>query len=50
MILDESEELNDQLIVRRQKMEKLREKGFDPFGKRFERTHLAQELIEKLES
>jgi lysyl-tRNA synthetase, class II len=41
------EELNDQLIVRRQKMEELREKGFDPFGKRFERTHLAQELIEK---
>lgn len=33
------EELNDQFIVRREKMNALREKGLDPFGKRFERTH-----------
>lgn len=33
------EELNDQFIVRREKMSALREKGLDPFGKRFERTH-----------
>ncbi|MDE3840565.1 lysine--tRNA ligase [Bacillus methanolicus] len=39
------EELNDQLKVRRDKMNQLREKGLDPFGKRFERTHHAQELI-----
>ncbi len=41
------EELNDQLIVRRQKMEDLRAQGIDPFGKRFERTHLAKEVIEQ---
>jgi len=33
------EELNDQFLVRREKMNALREKGLDPFGKRFERTH-----------
>lgn len=42
-----SEELNDQLIVRRQKMNEMREKGLDPFGKRFERTHLAEALIKQ---
>lgn len=44
-----SEELNDQLIVRREKLAELREKGLDPFGKRFERTHLATELIQQYE-
>ncbi|WP_246946063.1 lysine--tRNA ligase [Bacillus pinisoli] len=39
------EELNDQLKVRREKLHKLREKGLDPFGKRFERTHTSQELL-----
>jgi len=41
------EELNDQLIVRREKMESLRNKGIDPFGKRFERTHLSTEIFEQ---
>ncbi len=41
------EELNDQLVVRREKMSALRENGIDPFGKRFERTHFSQELIEQ---
>ena len=40
------EELNDQIIVRREKMEALRKKGIDPFGKRFERTHKAAQLKE----
>ncbi|MBA2876735.1 lysine--tRNA ligase [Thermaerobacillus caldiproteolyticus] len=40
------EELNDQLRVRREKLHKLREKGIDPFGKRFERTNKAQELFD----
>lgn len=39
------EELNDQLIVRREKMAALREKGLDPFGKRFERTNLTEQLV-----
>ena len=34
------DELNDQLVVRREKMTEIREKGLDPFGSRFERTHL----------
>ena len=39
------EELNDQLLVRRQKMSDIRENGMDPFGSRFERTHLTNEVI-----
>jgi lysyl-tRNA synthetase, class II len=39
------EELNDQLLVRRQKMTDIREGGLDPFGSRFERTHLSSEVI-----
>lgn len=40
------EELNDQMLVRREKMEKLREEGIDPFGSRYERTHFSTELHE----
>lgn len=42
-----SEELNDQLLVRRQKMQAFREQGMDPFGARFERTHASQEVIDQ---
>ncbi len=38
------EELNDQQIVRREKMTALAEQGIDPFGKRFERTTNSAEL------
>ncbi|RKJ52345.1 lysine--tRNA ligase, partial [Butyricicoccus sp. 1XD8-22] len=41
------EELNDQLLVRRQKMTNIRESGLDPFGSRFERTHLSNEVLEQ---
>ena len=41
--------LNDQLLVRREKMTTMRESGLDPFGKRFERTHTSKELIEQFE-
>ena len=44
------ENLNDQMIVRRDKMKELREKGMDPFGGRIERTHLSNELIEEYDS
>ncbi len=37
-------ELNDQIIVRREKLQALWDKGIDPFGKRFERTHLTSDL------
>nr|WP_210726820.1 lysine--tRNA ligase [Pediococcus argentinicus] len=36
--------MNDQLKVRREKMQELRDKGIDPFGHRFDRTHLATDL------
>ena len=39
--------MNDQLRVRREKMQELRDQGIDPFGHRFERTHLAAQLHEK---
>ena len=38
------EELNDQLQVRRDKMQAMQESGKDPFGSRFERTHTAAEI------
>ena len=41
------EELNDQLLVRRQKMTTIQENGQDPFGSRFERTHLSTEVREQ---
>lgn len=40
----EIEELNDQMRVRREKMDKLREAGIDPFGHKFSRTHNSAEL------
>ncbi|KYD10064.1 MAG: lysine--tRNA ligase [Caldibacillus debilis] len=39
------EETHDQLKVRREKLEELRARGIDPFGKRFDRTHSAEELF-----
>ena len=38
--------LTDQEIVRREKLEKLREFGIDPFGHSYKRTHLSSELKE----
>ena len=40
----EKEKLNDQELARRQKMDELKEKGIDPFGHAFERTHTSKEL------
>lgn len=41
------EHLNDQLIVRREKMQTMRDKGIDPFGGRYERTHFSDQLHTK---
>ncbi|CAN7602318.1 lysine--tRNA ligase [Rossellomorea sp. LjRoot5] len=38
------EEINDQLRVRREKMDAIREKGQDPFGKRYDRTHSSLDI------
>lgn len=40
------EELNDQLVVRREKMQNMLDAGKDPFGKRFDRTHQTQEILD----
>ena len=47
MTTEHMEELNDQQIVRREKMAALAEQGIDPFGKRFERTATSGQLKEK---
>lgn len=44
---EHTEDLNDQMLVRRKKMNELREKNIDPFGKRYERTHYSTDLIEE---
>ncbi|MGI6128159.1 MAG: hypothetical protein ACOYEF_14685, partial [Planifilum sp.] len=45
-VMTRDEEQNELLKVRRNKMETLREEGIDPFGRRFERTHLARDIHE----
>ncbi|MFK9094936.1 lysine--tRNA ligase [Bacillus salipaludis] len=47
LIVLSQEELNDQIRVRRDKMNTMRENGLDPFGKRFERSHSTMELVGK---
>lgn len=42
-----SEELNEHMRVRREKLKQFEEQGLNPFGGKFERTHLAKELQEK---
>ena len=44
MSTEHFEELNDQQIVRREKMTALAEQGIDPFGKRFDRSTNSAEL------
>ncbi|WP_017729469.1 lysine--tRNA ligase [Halalkalibacterium ligniniphilum] len=40
-------ELNDLLAVRREKLKKLEEQGYNPFGGKFNRTHTAQVMNEQ---
>ncbi len=41
------EQTSDLFAVRREKLEELRARGIEPYGGRFERTHQAQEIVEK---
>ena len=50
MAEEQQAHLNDQMLVRREKMEALREEGIDPFGKRFDRTHNSAELHEQYDN
>ena len=42
-----SEEMNDQMQVRRQKLQELIDLGIDPFGHRFDRSSTSSELKEQ---
>ncbi len=44
--MSREEEQHQLLQVRRDKLDTLREKGIDPFGHRFERTHTAEEILQ----
>lgn len=41
------ESLNDQMIVRHEKMKDLAQQGIDPFGGKFERTDYSDEIVNK---
>ncbi|MUV38051.1 Lysine--tRNA ligase [Lentibacillus sp. JNUCC-1] len=45
-----SEELNEQMRVRRDKLDAYREQGLDPFGDEFPRTHVAEDLHKAYEA
>nr|WP_279588111.1 lysine--tRNA ligase [Thalassobacillus devorans] len=49
-VVEVTEELNEHMRVRREKLEAYREKGLDPFGDKFVRTHVADDLKEQYES
>ncbi|MFZ3579257.1 lysine--tRNA ligase [Virgibacillus sp. DJP39] len=45
-----SEEINEQMRVRREKLTTYREQGIDPFGGKFDRTHTAEALAGEYDS
>lgn len=45
-----TQELNDQQIVRREKLQRLREMGIDPFGQSFNRTSNTKAIVEQYET
>ncbi len=47
--INNNENVTDQIQVRREKLNGLREQGIDPFGESYDRSHLASELHEKFE-
>lgn len=42
-----SEELNEQMRVRWEKLDSYKQQGIDPFGGKYDRTHLAEDLTDK---
>lgn len=43
--MDQQPTQNELLQVRRDKLDKLRQQGIDPFGRRYERSHLASDIL-----
>lgn len=48
--MDENLGLNDQMLVRREKMEKMREMDLDPFGHKFSITHYSTDIIDDFDA
>jgi lysyl-tRNA synthetase class 2 len=46
---DKEEDLNELMQIRREKLNDMRQKGFEPYGNRFERTHLARFILDNYE-
>lgn len=44
-----NEDLNEMMMYRRQKLKDLRKKGVEPYGEKYIRTHLAQEVLDNFE-
>src|SRR5665647_2591438 len=44
--MSEELELNELLVIRRNKLDELRALGVDPFGQKYERTHLAKPILD----
>jgi lysyl-tRNA synthetase class 2 len=47
--LQAEEDLNELMRVRREKLNEMREKGIEPYGGRFERTHSARDILDRFE-
>lgn len=43
-------ELNELLVIRRNKLDELRALGIDPFGQKFDRSHTAQQVLDAYDS
>nr|WP_185819867.1 lysine--tRNA ligase [Salibacterium salarium] len=47
--MSQEQENNDQMAVRKEKLQALQDQGKDPFGERFDRTHTAQTMTEEFD-
>ncbi|RSL29327.1 lysine--tRNA ligase [Salibacterium salarium] len=47
--MSQEQENNDQMAVRKEKLQALQEQGKDPFGERFDRTHTAEKMEEEFD-
>ncbi|MFC5452616.1 lysine--tRNA ligase [Paenibacillus aestuarii] len=44
--MSQEQELNELLVIRRNKLDELRALGVDPFGSKYERTHTAKQVLD----
>ena len=48
--MEQEQQLNELLLARRRKMEALREKGVEPFGRKFEASHFSADITDNFDS